>query len=128
VLNVIEDPNERREALTRAYGLARKVLAVSALLGGRAAEERYLAYGDGVLTSRSTFQKYFGHEELGEYIAAALGREPVSVGPGLFFVFRPDEDEQDFLEGRQRSSGRSGGLAWSWGGFRGRENSRGWGS
>ncbi|MDB4928542.1 MAG: hypothetical protein JWM10_1026 [Myxococcaceae bacterium] len=108
VLNVIEDPGERREALARAYGLARKVLAVSALLGGRAAEERHLAYGDGVLTSRSTFQKYFGHEELGEYIAGALGREPVSVGPGLFFVFRRDEDEQDFLEGRQRSSGRYG--------------------
>jgi DNA phosphorothioation-associated putative methyltransferase len=108
VLNVIEDPDERREALSRAYGLARKVLAVSALLGGRAAEERHLAYGDGVLTSRSTFQKYFGHEELGEYIAVVLGREPVSVGPGLYFVFRRDEDEQDFLEGRQRSSGRYG--------------------
>jgi DNA phosphorothioation-associated putative methyltransferase len=108
VLNVIEDPGERRAALTRAYGLARRVLAVSALLGGRAAEERHRAFGDGVLTSRNTFQKYFGHEELGEYIAAVLGREPVSVGPGLFFVLRSDEDEQEFLEERQRSSGRYG--------------------
>ncbi len=110
VLNVIEDPDERREALTRAYGLARKVLAVSAILGGRAASEQHRAFGDGVLTSRSTFQKYFGHEELGDYVAAALGREPVSVGPGLFFVFRRDEDEQDFLEERQRSSGRFGAM------------------
>jgi DNA phosphorothioation-associated putative methyltransferase len=110
VLNVIEDPGERREALTRAYGLARRVLAVSALLGGRAAEERHRAFGDGVLTSRNTFQKYFGHEELGEYIATVLGREPVSVGPGLFFVLRRDEDEQEFLEERQRSSGRYGAM------------------
>jgi DNA phosphorothioation-associated putative methyltransferase len=110
VLNVIEDPGERREALTRAYGLARRVLAVSALLGGRAAEERHRAFGDGVLTTRNTFQKYFGHEELGEYIATVLGREPVSVGPGLFFVLRRDEDEQEFLEERQRSSGRYGAM------------------
>jgi len=110
VLNVIEDPDERRQALSQAYGLARRVLAVSALLGGRAAEERYRAFGDGVLTSRNTFQKYFGHEELGEYIASVLGREPVSVGPGLYFVLRRDEDEQEFLEGRQRSSGRFGAM------------------
>jgi len=110
VLNVIEDPDERGMALSQAYGLARRVLAVSALLGGRAAEERYRAFGDGVLTSRNTFQKYFGHEELGEYIATVLGREPVSVGPGLYFVLRRDEDEQEFLEGRQRSSGRFGAM------------------
>lgn len=110
VLNVIEDPSERREALTRAYGLTRKVLAVSAILGGRTASEQFRAYGDGVLTQRNTFQKYFRHEELGEYVAAALGREPVSVGPGLYFVFRRDEDEQDFLEERQRSSGRFGAM------------------
>lgn len=110
VLNVIEDPEERRLALTQAYGLARRVLSVSALLGGRAAEERHRAFGDGVLTSRNTFQKYFGHEELGEYIATVLGREPVSVGPGLYFVLRRDEDEQEFLEERQRSSGRFGAM------------------
>ncbi len=110
VLNVIEDPHERRHALTQAYGLARRVLAVAALLGGRAAEERHQAFGDGVLTTRNTFQKYFSHEELGEYIATVLGREPVSVGPGLYFVLRTDEDEQEFLEGRQRSSGRFGAM------------------
>lgn len=110
VLNVIEDPSERREALTRAFALSRAVLSVSAIVGGRAEVERHRAFGDGVLTSRNTFQKYFGHEELGAFIADALGREPVSVGPGLYFVFRRDEDEQDFLEARQRSSGRFGAM------------------
>ena len=106
VLNVIESPAERREALTRAYGLAREVLAVSAIVGGRAEAEKHRAFSDGVLTSRNTFQKYFAHDELGAFIADALGREPVSVGPGLYFVFRDDEAEQEFLEARQRSSGR----------------------
>ncbi|MFO0604550.1 MAG: DNA phosphorothioation-associated putative methyltransferase [Polyangiales bacterium] len=104
VLNVIEDPVERAEALTGAYRCARRVLAVAALIGGRTAFERYRLFGDGVLTSRGTFQKYFTHAELGAYIHDVLGREPVSVGPGLYFVFRADDDEQDFLERRQRSA------------------------
>ncbi len=110
VLNVIEDADERKRALSRAYGLARKVLAVSALLGGRSAIERHRAYRDGVLTTRNTFQKYFEHGELGEYVSEVLGRDPVSIGPGLFFVFRSDEDEQEFLERRQRSSGSYGAM------------------
>ncbi len=103
VLNVIEDQRERADALRGAYGYARKVLSVSALIGGRTAFERYRLFRDGVLTSRGTFQKYFTHAELGGYITEVLGREPVSVGPGLYFVFRSDADEQDFLERRQRS-------------------------
>jgi len=104
VLNVIEDPRERAEALRGAYGFARRVLAVSALIGGRTAYEKFRLFRDGVLTSRGTFQKYFTHAELGAYITEVLGREPVSVGPGLYFVFRDDLGEQDFLERRQRST------------------------
>lgn len=107
VLNVIEDPDERRHALSTAFHYARRVLAVAALIGGRTAYERFRLYRDGVLTARGTFQKYFTHPELGEYIAEVLGREPVSVGPGLYFVFRTDDDEQNFLERRQRSQGPS---------------------
>ena len=55
------------------------------------------------MTSRGTFQKYFTHAELGDYIREVLGRDPVSVQPGVYFVFRNDEDEQDFLEQRQRT-------------------------
>lgn len=103
VLNVIEEPAERSGALTGAFALTTTVLSVAALIGGRTAYERHRLYRDGVLTSRSTFQKYFSHVELGEYIAEVLGREPVSIAPGLYFVFRSDEAEQDFLERRQRS-------------------------
>ncbi len=103
VLNVIENVSERREALRLAYGYARCVLAIAALIGGRTAFERYRLFRDGVLTKRGTFQKYYTHEELGAYIAEVVGREPVAVGPGLYFVFRTDADEQEFLERRQRS-------------------------
>jgi DNA phosphorothioation-associated putative methyltransferase len=101
VLNVIEDPAERTEALRRAYGLSKRILAVAVMLTGKGSGA---GHADGVLTKRSTFQRYFGQAELREYVADVLGREPVTVGPGVVFVFRADEEEQAFLERRQRSS------------------------
>jgi DNA phosphorothioation-associated putative methyltransferase len=103
VLNVIEDLRERREALLGAWSLTGKVLSVAALIGGRTAQDRWRLYQDGVLTSRGTFQKYYSHTELGSYIAEVLGREPVPAQPGVWLVFRRDEDEQDFLAARQQS-------------------------
>jgi DNA phosphorothioation-associated putative methyltransferase len=101
VINVIEDVAERRQALLGAWKHTGKVLAVAALIGGRTAYERFRLFRDGVLTSLGTFQKYYTHEELGEYIAGVVGREPISVEPGCYFVFRSDADEQDFLVRRQ---------------------------
>lgn len=101
VINVVEDLRERRDALVGAFKLARKALAVSALIGGRTAFEQHRLFRDGVLTSRGTFQKYFSQQELREYIATTLKRDPIAVAPGLFFVFRTDEDEQSFLAARQ---------------------------
>jgi DNA phosphorothioation-associated putative methyltransferase len=103
VLNVIENPAERDEALRGAYALTEKVLAVAAMLGGAGTTERFQRFGDGVLTQRNTFQKYFSQEDLRSYIERTLGREPVAVGPGVFFLFREDEDEQAFLEARERT-------------------------
>ncbi|MEZ4448298.1 MAG: DNA phosphorothioation-associated putative methyltransferase [Nannocystaceae bacterium] len=103
VLNVIENPAERDEALRGAYALTEKVLAVAAMLGGAGTTDRFQRFGDGVLTQRNTFQKYFSQEELRSYIERTLGREPVAVGPGVFFLFREDEDEQAFLEASQRA-------------------------
>lgn len=103
VLNVIEDLRERREALLGAWSLTGTVLSVAALIGGRTAQDRWRLYQDGVLTSRGTFQKYYSHTELGGYIAEVLGREPVPAQPGVWLVFRRDEDEQDFLAARQQS-------------------------
>lgn len=101
VINVIEDPAERREALQRAYALAEEVLVVSAMIASENPQKGTL-YGDGVLTSRATFQKYYNQSELHEYLAESLKENPISVAPGIFFVFKDNEAEQRFQIGRQR--------------------------
>jgi len=58
VINVIEDPAERREALINAWELTRKVLLVAAQVLINDSSRGQLAYGDGIITSRNTFQKY----------------------------------------------------------------------
>jgi DNA phosphorothioation-associated putative methyltransferase len=68
VINVIESPGERAEVLRNAWDLSRRVLIVSAqvLVPGRGQSRVY--FGDGVLTSRGTFQKFFQQLELKTYI------------------------------------------------------------
>jgi DNA phosphorothioation-associated putative methyltransferase len=102
VINVIEDPAERLEALRGAYALAEELLVVSAMLANPESV-RGTPYGDGVLTSRNTFQKYYLQDELRAYLAEALDAEPVPVGPGIFYVFKDPEAEQRFLLGRQEN-------------------------
>ena len=64
VINVIESLAERREALIKSWQLTKQVLIVSALvLIDDSKTKGKLAYGDGVITSRKTFQKYY--EQIG---------------------------------------------------------------
>ena len=102
VINVIEDFDERVEALCGAYALAKKVLAVAAMLASQASQAGR-PYRDGFITSRKTFQKYYTQAQLAGFIADALGEEPIPVSPGVFFVFRDKDLEQTFLSNRQRS-------------------------
>ncbi|MBN3836474.1 DNA phosphorothioation-associated putative methyltransferase [Burkholderia sp. Ac-20344] len=100
VLNVIEDPDERRDALRKAFEVADEVLAIAVMLGSNTAPG--LPYRDGVLTSRSTFQKYFSQEELRQYVQHELGEEAFLVGPGVCFVFKDKNVEQRFTANRYR--------------------------
>ncbi|MDP1673129.1 MAG: DNA phosphorothioation-associated putative methyltransferase, partial [Burkholderiales bacterium] len=68
VINVIENRDERAEALQGAYALAKELLVVSAMLSSQESVNG-VPYGDGVLTARSTFQKYYSQDELRNYIA-----------------------------------------------------------
>jgi len=99
VLNVIDDPAERSATLRAAFGLATRVLSVAVMT---IRKDSGCGHADGHLTTRGTFQKYFSQAELRAYVAEVLGREAVTVGPGLVFVFRSDEEEQAFLARRQR--------------------------
>ena len=69
VLNVIEDPRERTETLKAAWGFARDALCVSVMVQGRVDTRGQRPHRDGYLTSRGTFQKYFGQQELRELVA-----------------------------------------------------------
>ena len=101
VINVIENPQERKETLQKALKQTNKFLVVSAMLGGESITSQFEKYGDGVVTSRNTFQKYYTQKELKTYIADVLNEEPVAVGPGIFYVFKDEIEEQNFLVQRQ---------------------------
>lgn len=102
VLNVIEDPQERAATLRSAWGLCRQVLAVSAqvLLAGRG--KRAVEFGDGVLTGRGTFQKFYDQNELKAYLEAQLETEAIPAGIGIFYLFKEETRRQGFLANRFR--------------------------
>ena len=68
-------------------------------------------FGDGYVTARGTFQKYFTQQELRDFIVRALGEAPVAFAPGIFVVFRDKDLEQEVLLKRQGSCNRSPGRA-----------------
>ena len=100
VINVIEDPNERAVVLTAAWNLARKALIVAARLDWEATDAAVNFQGDGVVTGKRTFQKFFTQEELRRWIERVLDRRPVAAAPGIFYVFRDEADAQSFTLNR----------------------------
>ena len=102
VINVIEDRDERGEALRRAYDLSQKLLVVSAMIATDKHISKFKPYRDGVITSRNTFQKYFTQDELREYIEDILGVAPISFGQGVFGIFKDDELANTYLESKYK--------------------------
>ncbi|MBD1936324.1 DNA phosphorothioation-associated putative methyltransferase [Microcoleus sp. FACHB-68] len=96
VINVIEDPEERRHALQQAWDLTGQVLIVAAqvLISNRSSDQ--IAYGDGIVTRRNTFQKYYEQAELKTYIDTVLNVDAVPVDLGIYFVFRDAAQAQSF--------------------------------
>lgn len=103
VVNVIENPRERQDALRRAWTLAEEVLIVSArlTLDGRSLGDAQ-DYADGLLTSRGTFQKFFEQQELRNWIDQTLEVAAVPAAPGVFYVFREEEARATFVASRFR--------------------------
>ncbi|NOI85311.1 DNA phosphorothioation-associated putative methyltransferase [Vibrio sp. 99K-1] len=102
VLNVIEDQDERLEALLGAWELTDKFLVVSVML----ANENYIAqfkpYKDGVITSRNTFQKYYAQSEIKAYIERSLQEDAITVAPGIFYIFKDKIEEQQYLQSKYK--------------------------
>lgn len=103
VINVIENLSERRQALLDAWNLTQRVLIVAAQVLINDASSGQIAYGDGVITRRNTFQKYYEQEELKSYIDQVLSVDAVPVSLGIYFVFRDEAQAQAFRASRFRS-------------------------
>lgn len=100
VLNVIEDPAERRHTLRQAWELANTVLIVSARLTWEKSKVRGEEFSDGLLTSRQTFQHLFGASELRNYVEEVTGTRCVSATPGVIYAFKDDAARLSYLAHR----------------------------
>ena len=103
VINVIEKAEERQEVLRRAWALTEEILIVSARL---IAEARFKGiardYGDGILTNRGTFQKFYDQQELRNWLDQSLSVTSVPAAPGMYYVFRDDKARNAFVASRYR--------------------------
>jgi DNA phosphorothioation-associated putative methyltransferase len=102
VVNVIEDPAERTTAVRRAWQLCRQLLVVAAQVRVAGRGPSHVEFGDGILTGRGTFQKYYDQGELKAFLEATLGTEPVPAALGVFYVFKDEALRQQFLASRYR--------------------------
>ncbi|TDX15379.1 DNA phosphorothioation-associated putative methyltransferase [Buttiauxella sp. BIGb0552] len=100
VLNVIEDQDERLEALLSAWELADKILVVSIMLANESYIAQFQPYKDGVITSRNTFQKYYAQSEFKGYLERSLQEDVIAVAPGIFYVFKDKLEEQRYLQSK----------------------------
>jgi len=97
VINVIEDIQERCHVLRDAWKYSKSVLIVSARLIHEIQKSDLTPHGDGFITLRRTFQKFYTQQELREWIDCELSVSSVAVSTGIFFVFRDDHLRQQFL-------------------------------
>jgi DNA phosphorothioation-associated putative methyltransferase len=102
VINVIEERIERIEALQGAWELTDKLLVASAMLANESYLAKFTPFKDGIITSRNTFQKYYTQSELKLFIELSLDEQAVAVAPGIYFIFKDKELEQEFLQNRHR--------------------------
>lgn len=96
MINVIEDLAQRREALLQAWKLTRQVLIIAAQVSIYHHDGTWCAYGDGIITQRNTFQKYYQQEELKHYIDSVLNVDAIPAGLGIYFAFRDSSAAQTF--------------------------------
>lgn len=102
VINVIERPGERAEALRCAWKLAERVLIVSARLVDEKPTGPTASFEDGVVTRLGTFQKFFEQQELRTWLDTTLSVRAVAAAPGVFYVFRDEITRASFAAARYR--------------------------
>jgi len=102
VVNVVEDPQERADALRSAWQLTGCLLIVAARLKSDLVLKDFELLEDGYVTRLQTFQKFFEQQELRDWIESVTGEPPVAAAPGIFYVFREASDREQFVAARYR--------------------------
>ena len=97
VINVIEDPIERKEVLKDAFQYADQCLIVSAQVLTEDQQTQGESFEDGIVTKRNTFQKYYSQSELHTFIAETLKVDPIPACLGVFYVFKDEKNREHFL-------------------------------
>ena len=96
VLNVIEDPHERKQTLVEANTFSKKVTLISCMLAGDMNQKISKPFSDGFVSSNNTFQKYYLQSELKNYIASQLDGPIYALGPGVFALIKDPNLLEDF--------------------------------
>ncbi len=102
VVNVIEDQAERKYALLEAWKITKHVLIVSARLSIELKQGNYKSFGDGHLSSKGTFQKFYNQQELRDWIDESLGVRSTPAAPGIFLVFKSEEKRETYAASKYR--------------------------
>ncbi len=102
VINVIEDPEERAAVLKSAWEYTQQALVVAARVDGDSQGRTENVFRDGCVTKLGTFQKFYEQSELREWIEITLGQPATAAAPGIFYVFRTDEQRHLFVSSRYR--------------------------
>ena len=110
VVNVIEDEEERAHVLRSAWALARGALVVAARVHWEQAGLAGQTVGDGLVTTKGTFQRFYRQDELRAWIDTTLGCSSVAAAPGIFYVFRERSDSERLLAERARRDTPSSGV------------------
>lgn len=97
VVNVIEDPAERRRVLGDAWSLTRRCLVVSTRLTWERKQVNGVAVGDGTVTRKNTFQRLFSPAELRSFVEQSTGVHALSPVPGVTYAFRRDADRLAYI-------------------------------
>jgi DNA phosphorothioation-associated putative methyltransferase len=107
VVNVIDDPGERRDTLAAAWALTGKVLIVAARLTWEARDLQGRPFGDGIITNSGTFQKFYAQNELRSWIEETTGAPTIAAAPGILYAFRDHASAQTLLADRVHRASRS---------------------
>lgn len=96
VLNVIENPIERKTILKKAFALTNICLIV-AVQPLKAKTHGAIAFSDGYRTTHNTFQKYYRSKELKKFLANTLKTIPYSVDATMCYLFKDQMAEDLYL-------------------------------